>query len=100
MDKFVVKRVEVPQEETVPPSPLKLSLLSNFYFSALTVLVSCECIADGCSYMTCSWKKLGLFCTSICSRTIGQTYNNTSPILLDTNDDQILFEFKHSNSLW
>lgn len=50
-------------------------------------MVSCGCKSDGCNSMTCSCKKLGLFCTSMCSKCSGQTCNNTTPVLLDVDDD-------------
>jgi hypothetical protein len=51
-------------------------------------MVACGCKEDGCNNMTCSCKKLGLFCTSMCNNCTGQTCHNTAPILLD--DDEIV----------
>ncbi|KAG1715034.1 hypothetical protein GQR58_000608 [Nymphon striatum] len=56
---------------------------------SLLNMVSCGCKPDGCSNMTCSCNKLGLFCTSMCSKCSGQTCNNTTPSLLDVDDEEI-----------
>ncbi|KAG1674091.1 Multidrug resistance-associated protein 1 [Nymphon striatum] len=56
---------------------------------SLLNMVSCGCKPDGCSNMTCSCNKLGLFCTSTCSKCSGQTCNNTTPSLLDVDDEDI-----------
>src|SRR6218665_614725 len=74
------------QEGTLEPLETDIAIAPD----TLLNMVSCGCKADGYSYMTCSCKKLGLFCTSMFSQCIGQTCNNTSPILIDGNDDQIL----------
>src|SRR6218665_2017702 len=65
------------QEGTLEPLETDIAIAPD----TLLNMVSCGCKADGCSYMTCSCKKLGLFCTSMCSQCIGQTCNNTSPII-------------------
>ncbi|KAG1680909.1 hypothetical protein GQR58_012092 [Nymphon striatum] len=57
---------------------------------SLLNMVSCGCKPDGCSNMTCSCNKLGLFCTSMCSKCSGQTCNNTTPSLLDVDDEDIV----------
>ena len=72
------------QEGSLAPLETDISVAPD----TLLNMVSCGCKADGCSNMTCCCKKLGLFCTSMCSRCSGQTCNNTAPILLQ-NDDQI-----------
>ncbi|KAG1677086.1 Tyrosine-protein kinase JAK2 [Nymphon striatum] len=53
-------------------------------------MVSCGCKPDGCSNMTCSCNKIGLFCTSMCSKCSGQTCNNTTLSLLDVDDEDIV----------
>ncbi|KAG1677542.1 hypothetical protein GQR58_013879 [Nymphon striatum] len=56
---------------------------------SLLNMVSCGCKPDGCSNMTCSCNKLGLFCTSMRSKCSSQTCNNTTPSLLDVDDEEI-----------
>ena len=46
--------------------------------NSLLNMVSCGCKPDGCGNITCSCKKLGLFCSSACSKCIGQTCHNTA----------------------
>ena len=53
---------------------------------SLLNMVSCCCKEDGCSSMLCSCKKLGLFCSSMCSKCHGLTCQNQTPVLTDTND--------------
>ena len=48
-------------------------------------IMGCKC--HGCGNMTCSCKKLGLFCTSMCSNCIGQSCNNTEPTLNMIDED-------------
>ncbi|KAG1658676.1 Cytoplasmic tRNA 2-thiolation protein 1 [Nymphon striatum] len=57
---------------------------------SLLNMVSCGCKPDGCSNMTCSCNKLGLFCTSMCSKCSGQTCNNTTPSLLNVDDEYMV----------
>lgn len=74
------------QDGTLAPVETDISVAPN----TLLNMVSCGCKPDGCSNMTCSCKKLGLFCTSMCSNCSGQTCNNTAPTLLDVDDDEIM----------
>lgn len=57
---------------------------------SLLNMMSRGCKPDDCSNMTCSYKKLGLFCTSMCNKCSGQTCNNTTPSLLDVDDEDIV----------
>ena len=52
-------------------------------------MVSCGCKPDGCRSMTCSCKKLGLFCTLMCSKCSGHNCNNTAPTLIADDDDNV-----------
>ena len=49
-------------------------------------MVSCGFKSHGCGNMTCSCKKLGLFCASMCTNCIGQSCNNIAPAL-DVSDE-------------
>lgn len=57
---------------------------------SLLNMVLCGCKPDACSNMTCSCKKLRLFCTSMCSKCSGETCNNTTLSLLDCDDEDIV----------
>ena len=65
-----------PLEDTLLPVETDIS----FAPESLLNMVSCGCKYDGCNNMTCSCKKLGLYCTNMCSRCSGQTWNNTVPL--------------------
>ncbi|KAG1684469.1 hypothetical protein GQR58_009431 [Nymphon striatum] len=65
---------------------------------SLLNMVSCGCKPDGCSNMTCSCNKLGLFCTSMCSKCSGQTCNNTTPSLLDVDNEDIALDISVEDS--
>ena len=55
---------------------------------SLLNMISCGCRPDGCNNMTCSCKKLGLYCTTMCSKCCGQTCGNTPPVVVtDINDE-------------
>lgn len=68
----------LPVETAIPVAP-----------DTLLKMVSCGCKPDGCRNMTCSCKKLGLFCTSMCNKCSGQTCHNTPPALADDDEGGI-----------
>ena len=53
----------------------------------LLTMISCGCKPGGCGNMTCSCKKLGLYCTTMCNQCIGQTCNYLSSIPSASNVD-------------
>ena len=67
----------VPLEMDIPVAP-----------ETLLTMVSCGCKPEGCSNMMCSCKKLGLFCTSMCSKCIGHSCNNTAPPLNISDEEE------------
>ena len=54
----------------------------------LLTMVSCGCKPDGCNTMTCSCKKLGLHCTTMCIKCSGHTCCNTAPIIVEELEDE------------
>ena len=42
-------------------------------------LISCSCKANGCT-ATCGCKKLGVYCSTLCSKCEGETCNNAAPM--------------------
>lgn len=71
------------QDGTLTPVETDIAVAPD----TLLNMVACGCKPDGCRSMTCSCKKLGLFCTSMCSKCSGLNCNNTAPTLIDADDD-------------
>ena len=67
----------VPLEMDIPVAP-----------ENLLTMVSCGCKPEGCSNMICSCKKLGLFCTAMCSKCNGHSCNNTAPPLNISDEEE------------
>jgi len=50
-------------------------------------MISCGCKADGCGG-SCGCRKLGVFCSSLCSKCSGQTCNNAVSTVFDVDEEQ------------
>ena len=54
----------------------------------LLKMISCGCRADGCG-VSCGSRKMGVYCSALCTKCTGQTCNNATPMpcLLDAEEE-------------
>ena len=49
-------------------------------------MISCGCKEDVCKGMTCSCKKLGLYCGPMCTKCKGESCHNNTPVILEDEE--------------